>query len=85
MYRDAGAWSERQVEQRLIAAFRFLPGQPVYSDGHRLVTSADDRAGHASALNWVRDCVPNRQESLALLTWARCRASGDSVRCSPIS
>ncbi len=71
-------WTAERIEVRLIAAFRALPSSPVYSRAGRV--RANDRAGgsHAEALSWAARFAPGRNEALALLTWARCRATGES-------
>lgn len=72
-----GSWTPNNVEIRLIEAFWALPGRPCLSSGGRLVE------GHApavavTAFGWVDRWIGDSAERKALLTWARCRASGES-------
>lgn len=75
---EAAALSSSWLEDRLIAAFKVLPGHPVFSArGSVNVVGAPDAS---QALTWAARFVPDRSERLVLLTWARCRATGDSFR-----
>lgn len=72
------AWTAARVKARLIETFRALPGAPVYSFRAKvtpLLGGID-----ASPLTWCPRFVPNRDYALALLIWANCRATGQSVR-----
>lgn len=75
---EAADLSRSWFEGRLIAAFTALPGHPVFSArGAVKVVGAPD-AGET--LTWAARFVPDRSDRLVLLTWARCRATGDSFR-----
>lgn len=73
-----GSWTGGVVEERLVEAFRSLPCHPVFSDHARVRAIRPDADPYAEALSWAR--FADRRDSLALLTWAQCRASGRSVR-----
>ncbi len=66
------------LEERLIAAFTALPGHPVFSSPGMVRVQGAPDAGEA--LTWTVRFVPDRSERLVLLTWARCKATGDSFR-----
>ena len=73
-------WTVGLVEGRLIDAFRALPHHPVYTSSARVLGTLGDSGKETDALNWAKLYVTDKDESRALLTWARCRATGDSVR-----
>ena len=73
-------WTAKRVEDRLIEAFCLLRGLSVYKDTNGLISRPFGRAERDWALNWARRFVPDRRDALALMTWARCRATGDSER-----
>ena len=75
----SGPWTAEQVEARLVDAYRKLPGAPVYSAGGRVHAGMSGGSNPTvEALNWTARFVPDREERLALLTWARCCATGAS-------
>ena len=75
---EAAVLSPTRLEDRLIAAFKVLPGHPVFST--RGAVKVDGAPDASQALTWAARFVPDRSERLVLLTWARCRATGDSFR-----
>lgn len=69
------AWTVERVEARLVSAFEVLPGAPIYSTGSRLQTGVLGGSDILTdTLSWGTRFVPDREERLALLTWARCRS-----------
>jgi hypothetical protein len=76
-------WTAEHVCLRMIEAFKALPHVPIYSPRSNVLQTALDQARPAdldlialSAL-YLKD---HEEERLFLLTWARARAAGRSVR-----
>jgi hypothetical protein len=72
---DHPDFTRADIETQLIEAIRRRPWHTLYRAGE-LVTQNPD----IEPLNWVARLVPDRDERIALLTWARCRAATESAR-----
>src|SRR4051794_29452248 len=71
-------WTTAQVAERLVTAFRLMPYHPVFSSDRRFAMAGVPESGEA--LIWPAHYVADPQSRIVLMTWARCRATGESVR-----
>ena len=69
------AWTPELVADRLIAAFRLLPGRPVMSSARGF--SVEGCA--VEPFGWPERFVAELWDRRVLMTWARCRAIDESV------
>ncbi len=69
------AWTRERVESRLIAAFRLMPGLPVYGRGRRMVVVEGGGEALSDVLAWSRLLDDDEDGRLFLWAWARCRAT----------
>jgi hypothetical protein len=70
-------WTERLVAERMVQAYRLVPGYPVMSAAG---ACGAGEAGAAVALCWTDRFVRDPWARSVLLTWARCKSRGESVR-----
>lgn len=73
-------WTRARVETRLIAAFKLMPGLPVYGIGGRQLRTAEDRRSTplTDALEWASLLDGDPDGRKYLWAWARCQATRDS-------
>ena len=68
-------WTPELVADRLVAAFRRVPSCPVLSSARGF--SMGDR--EVEPFGWPERYIKDRRDRTILMTWARCRASGQAV------
>ena len=71
-------WTPELVADRLVAAFRCVPGCPVLSSARGFSIGGAE----VEPFQWPERFVANRRDRTMLMTWARCRATGE--RMAPI-
>ena len=69
-------WTPLKVAEALVRAFRTTSGRPVWSSGNGF--SLDDKP--IEPFGWPERFLPDAYERRIVLTWARCMATGESVR-----
>ena len=72
----AHEWTGDAVSRLFIAAFRHLPGTPVYSSRGRLSDLRELEPGPLQVLNWAERYLESELR-IALLVWASTIARGD--------
>ena len=68
-------WTSPLVADRLVAAFRRVPTCPVLSTARGFSMGGQD----VEPFRWPERFVVSRRDRTMLMTWARCRASGERM------
>ena len=68
-------WTSALVGEQLVTAFRRVPGCPVLSSARRFCVGGVEVEPFA----WPERFIASRQDRILLMTWARCRATGERV------
>ena len=72
-------WTSQLVADRLIAAFRRVPTCPVLSTARGFSIAGQE----VEPFQWPERFVASRRDRTMLMTWARCRATGE--RMAPLN
>lgn len=70
-------WTPAKVAECLVGAYRLLPSRPVMSSAAGFVVQGE---GVVEAFSWPQRFVIDQWDRRVLMTWARCIATGESVR-----
>ena len=68
-------WTPDIVADRLVAAFRRVPSCPVLSSARGFSIGDTE----VEPFGWPERFIPDRRDRTILMTWARCRATGQAV------
>lgn len=73
-------WTAPKVAEALVGAYRLMPGRPVMSTGGKFVLTDGTCDNVVEPFSWPERFVGDVQHRRILMTWARCIATGESVR-----
>ena len=68
-------WTAEMVGQRLVEAFRLLPGRPEMSSARGFRIDGVE----VEAFGWPDRFLPELRDRRAVMVWASCRAKGEPV------